>query len=120
MADDNNISSVAGTPLPGLLGSSGFGMSGLGLEGAGLALGTAGAFGQYEAQKGIAQSSQNIAALEGQANAIKFAQSRMQSRRAGLQEIRNAQVSRSLSLSAATNQGASTSSGYKGTRTEGR
>ncbi len=113
MADDS-ISSIAGTALPGLAGASAFGQAGLGLEGVGAAMGVAGAIGQYSAQQGIYQSGQNIAALEGQSNAIKFAQSKMQSRRAGLQEIRNAQVARSLSLSAATNQGASTGSGYKG------
>ncbi len=100
--------------LAGLAGASSFGMAGLGLEGVGAALGVIGGIGTAEAQQGISKSSANIAALEQQSNAIKFAQSKMQSRRAGLQEIRNAQVARSLSLSAATNQGASTGSGYKG------
>lgn len=109
MAVDNPL-----PPLLGLAGASGFGQAGLGLEGIGFATGVVGAIGQYSAQQGMAQSSQNIAALEQQSNAIKFAQSKMQSRRAGLQEIRNAQVARSLSLSASTNQGASTGSGYKG------
>lgn len=118
MADDDNVSAVAGNQaLPGLAGASGAGWAGLGGEVAGLGVQ---AFSAYEAsgyEKNISNASQNISRLQQQQNVVKFAQSQLTGRRNALQEIRNAQVSRSLALASSNQAGAGTtghSSAYGG------
>jgi hypothetical protein len=107
-------SAIAGQPLPGIAGASGFGQAGLGLEGVGLAGSlVAGYFGS-QAQQGISQSSQNIAALQQQANQVKWTQARLGARRQQMEVLRNEQRARSLALSNATNQGAQFGSGLQG------
>lgn len=100
--------------LPGLAGASAFGQAGLGLEGVGLAAGAIGAYGQYEAQQGISQSSQNIAQLQQQSNTIKFNQAKISARRNQMEVLRNEQRARSLALSNSVNQGAQFGSGLQG------
>lgn len=97
--------------LPGLAGS---GSAGLPFAAGGLALGVAGAYGQYQAAQGISQSSQNIAALQQQANAINWQQAQLQGRRSSMEVLRNEQRARSLALSNSVNQGAQFGSGLSG------
>lgn len=105
---------VIGGSLPGLAGASGLGQAGLGLEAGGLALGAVGAYGQYQAAQGISQSSQNIAALQQQSNAVNWQQAQLKGRRSSMEVLRNEQRARSLALSNSVNQGAQFGSGLSG------
>jgi hypothetical protein len=100
--------------LPGLGGASSLGQAGLGLEGIGLVGQGVAAYGQYQAQEGISQSSQNIAALQQQQNQINWTGAQLSARRSQMEVIRNEQRARSLALSNSANQGAQFGSGLSG------
>lgn len=101
-------------PLPGIAGASSTALGGLGAIGVG-AVGSAvsGYFGM-QAEQGVTQATQNISALQEQANQINYNQARMTISRNSLQEIRNAQTARATAIAGATNQGAQFGSGLAG------
>ena len=109
-----NPSVIAGQPLPNIAGASGLGQAGLGLEGLGLATSLVGGYFGSQAQQGIATSSGNIAALQEQANQVKWTQARLGARRQQMEVLRNEQRARSLALSNSVNQGAQFGSGLQG------
>lgn len=107
-------SAIAGQALPGLAGASSLGGAGLGLEGIGLAGQAVAGYGEYQAQQGISQSSQNIAALQQQQNAVNWTGAQLSARRSQMEVLRNEQRARSLALSNSANQGAQFGSGLSG------
>lgn len=104
---------VAGA-LPGIAGAGASSIGGLGAMGVGMAgSAVAGYFGM-QAEQGVTQASQNIAKLQEQANQVNYNTARLSIRRNQMQELRNAQQSRSLALAAGVAQGAQFGSGVQG------